>query len=238
MLHMNLRCLLAATVLAFSPCHAQPAAVDLFNGKDFTGWTQRGGKAPYTIENGEIVGTSLLNTSSSFLCTDRTFGDFILEYEFKVSPLLNSGVQIRSLCFDEQKTYQIDGKSIQVSAGRVHGLQIEIDPSKRMWTAGIFDESRRGWLFPADDKAQKSSFSAQGLRLYQPENWNHVRVEARGDSIKTFLNGEARAELKDPLSTRGFIGLQIHGINNKEQEGAQVRWRNLKIIVLDPPASQ
>jgi hypothetical protein len=215
--------------------------VDLFNGKNLDGWTQRGGKAVYTIENGEIVGTSVLNTPNSFLCTDRTYGDFILEYEFKVDPRLNSGVQIRSQCFDQEKTYELDGKTLKVPAGRVHGYQVEIDPDvprKRMWSAGIYDEARRGWLFPAaGDKEQMAKFSAQGIRLFKPEDWNHVRVEARGDSIKTFLNGEARADLKDAVTPRGFIGLQVHGIGKKEFEGTQVRWRNLKITDLDPPAN-
>jgi len=78
---MKYRCLIAASLLSMILCHAQPITVDLFNGKDFTGWTQRGGEAKYTIENGEIVGTSVLRTPNSFLCTDKTYGDFILEYD-------------------------------------------------------------------------------------------------------------------------------------------------------------
>jgi len=238
---MKHRCLLAAPILAMSFSHAQPAAVDLFNGKDFSGWTQRGGKATYAIENGEIIGTSVLNTPNSFLCTDREYGDFILEYDFKVDPRLNSGVQIRSLYFDKGVEYQIDGKTIKVPAGRVHGYQVEIDPDvprKRMWSAGIFDEARRGWLYPAaDNDAQKAEFSAKGIKVFKPEDWNHVRVEARGDLIKTFLNGEAMAELKDSMTASGLIGLQVHSIHKKDHEGTQVRWRNLKITDLDPPAN-
>jgi hypothetical protein len=228
-------------LFAASPSFAQPAPVDLFNGKNLDGWTQRGGKAVYTIENGEIVGTSVLKTPNSFLCTDKSYGDFILEYDFKVDPRLNSGVQIRSQCFDQEKIYELNGKTIKVPAGRVHGYQVEIDPDvprKRMWSAGIYDEARRGWLYPAaGNKEQEAKFSEQGIRLFKPEDWNHVRVEARGDSIKTFLNGEARADLKDAVTPRGFIGLQVHGISKKEHEGTQVRWRNLKLTDLDPPAN-
>src|SRR5687768_14713190 len=67
----------------------------LFNGKDLKNWVQRGGKAKYAVENGEIVGTSVPKTGNSFLCTKRDYSDFILELEFKVDPALNSGVQIR-----------------------------------------------------------------------------------------------------------------------------------------------
>ncbi len=238
---MNHRYLIAAPLLAMSLCHAEPAAVDLFNGKDFTGWTQRGGEAKYTIENGEIVGTSVLKTPNSFLCTDKEYGDFILEYDFKVDGRLNSGVQIRSLVFNKPMEYELDGKTIKVAAGRVHGYQVEIDPDvprKRMWSAGIYDEARRGWIYPAANNAeQKAEFSAKGIKVFKPDDWNNVRVEARGDSIKTWLNGEPMADLKDSLTASGLIGLQVHSIGNKDHEGTQVRWRNLKISDLDPPAN-
>ena len=213
--------------------------VNLFNGKNFDGWTQRGGKAVYTIENGEIVGTSVLKTPNSFLCTNKYYGDFILEYQFKVDPRLNSGVQIRSNCFDKPFSVDWQGKTIKIPAGRVHGYQIEIDPDvprKRMWSAGIYDEARRNWLYPAaGDKEQQAAFSAKGLKVFKPEDWNQVRVEARGDSIKTWLNGEMMADLKDSMTSNGFIALQVHSIDKKEIEGTQVRWRNLKITDLDPP---
>jgi hypothetical protein len=75
--------------------HAQPDWIPLWDGKSLDGFTQRGGEAHYKIEGNEIVGTSVPNTPNSFLCT-KNYGDFVLEYEFKVHPELNSGVQIRS----------------------------------------------------------------------------------------------------------------------------------------------
>ncbi|NJM56071.1 MAG: hypothetical protein HC841_09425, partial [Verrucomicrobiae bacterium] len=78
---------------------------------------------------------------------------------------------------------------IEIPAGRVHGYQVEIDPDmkrKRMWSAGIFDEGRRKWLYPGPgDKAREKAFSEQGLKVFKPDDWNHVKVEAMGDSIKT-----------------------------------------------------
>lgn len=231
-----------ASLLAIHSSQAAPAPVDLFNGKDLSGWTQLGGKAGYAVEGGEIVGTSVIDTPNSFLCTDRTYGDFILEYDFKVDPRLNSGVQIRSECFDRDTEVSWNGQKIKIPAGRVHGYQVEIDPDvarKRMWSAGIFDEARRKWLFPAPgDKAAEKAFSEQGVKVFKPEDWNHVRVEAIGDTIKTFLNGEPRAVLKDSMTLSGIIGLQVHSIGkDKKVDGSQVRWRNLKITDLDPPAN-
>jgi hypothetical protein len=100
-----------AALLAMNFSHAAPETVDLFNGRDLAGWTQRGGKATYKAEGNVIVGTSVMDTPNSFLCTDKTYGDFILEYDFKVDPRLNSGVQIRSQCFTEETEVEWDGKS-------------------------------------------------------------------------------------------------------------------------------
>ena len=103
------------------------------------------------FSSGRPTPKSTAGTPNSFLCTGRDYGDFILEYEFKVDPQLNSGVQIRSRSLPTASEIQWDGKKISIPADRVHGYQIEIDPNPkqdRWWSAGIYDEARRGWLFP------------------------------------------------------------------------------------------
>jgi len=210
----------------------------LFDGKSLDGWTQRGGKARYTVEGDAIVGRSVVNTENSFLCTNKEYGDFILEYEFKVDPRLNSGVQIRSKCFDEPKQYEWNGKTIKVPGNRVHGYQIEIDPDVkrgRMWSAGIYDEARRGWLCPGTLGGNEKAFSQQGMTCFKPEDWNKVRVEAIGPSIRTWLNDTPCASVIDDLTPRGLIGLQVHGIGNKQEiEGSQVSWRSLRLMEIAP----
>jgi hypothetical protein len=208
--------------------------VPLFNGKNLDGWVQRGGAAKYRVEKGVLVGTSVPNTPNSFLCTDKDYGDFILTYEFNVHPELNSGVQIRSQAFAEAKEIKVGEKTRKVPAGRVHGYQVEIDANKlsRAWMSGIYDESRRGWLYPGSKGGDAKKFTAQGQRLYKPEQWNSVKVECRGDSIKTWLNGELRADFTDDMTAKGFIGLQVHGVG-KKADPLFAKWRNIKIKVLD-----
>lgn len=204
----------------------------LFNGKNLDGWTQRGGQAPYKVEGDAIVGTAVSGTPNSFLCTEKDYADFILEYEFKVDPRLNSGVQIRSHCFEEETEVFWEDKIKKVPAGRVHGYQVEIDPDMnrmRLWSAGIFEEAARGWLYPGEGGGDGKAFSEQGARVFKPGEWNSVRVEARGHSIKTFLNGELRADLVDSRLASGFIALQVHSIGKKDAEGATVAWRKLRI---------
>src|SRR4051812_34310015 len=108
---------------------------NLFNGKDLSGWKQLGGKAKYEVSNGEIVGVTVVNEPNSFLVTESNYGDFVLELEFKLDAEMNSGIQFRS---ESIPGYQ---------EGRVHGYQMEIDPSTRAWTGGIYDEGRREWLY-------------------------------------------------------------------------------------------
>ena len=182
----------------------------LFDGKTLNGWKQLGGTATYAVSNGEIVGTTVPKSPNSFLATTREYADFVLELEFLVDPLLNSGIQIRSHSIPT------------VNNGRVHGYQVEIDPSDRAWSAGLYEEGGRGWLFnlvgrPAAQKAFKQN------------EWNHVRIETNGSHIRTWLNGVLAADLVDPKSPSGFIALQVHSIGDPALEGKTVRWRSIRI---------
>ncbi len=199
----------------------EPEWKPLFDGKTLAGWKQRGGAAKYRVEGNEIVGTSVPDTGNSFLCTEQNYGDFLLEVEFKVDPHLNSGIQIRSQCFDEPREIEHDGKVIKIPAGRVHGYQVEIDSEERAWSGGIYDEGRRGWLndLKNNEPARKA---------FRQNEWNKFRIECRGDSIKTWINDVPAADLKDSMTPNGFIALQVHGVG-KKTEPLEVRWRNIRI---------
>ncbi|MGD9928841.1 MAG: DUF1080 domain-containing protein [Mangrovibacterium sp.] len=183
---------------------------NLFNGKDLTGWKQLNGKARYEVINGEIVGTTVPNTPNSFLATEKNYGDFILELELLVDNEMNSGVQFRSI------------SSADYEDGRVHGYQCEVDPAARAWSGGIYDEARRGWLYPLDQ-------NPAGRTAFRRGEWNHYRIEAIGNSIRTWVNGVPCADLVDDMTAEGFIALQVHSINDASQAGKQIKWRNIRI---------
>jgi hypothetical protein len=190
----------------------------LINGKNLKGWEQKGGNAEYRQEGEMIIGSTVANTPNSFLCTKKTYSDFILEYDVRfkdLDNLFNSGVQIRSNSFPDYQN------------GRVHGYQVEIDPSDRAWSAGIYDEGRRGWLnnLLHDEQARKA------IKL---DDWNHFRVEAIGSSIRTWLNGIPCANLVDDMTANGFIGLQVHNVPKPEDVGKEIFWRNIRIITEKP----
>ena len=187
----------------------------MFNGKDLDGWKKLNGDAEYHVEDGVIVGVSKDNTPNTFLTDGNTYGDFILEFEVWVEAPLNSGVQFRSLSKPEYNN------------GRVHGYQVEIDPSPRAYSGGIYDEARRGWLYPL-------ALNEKGQTAFVNGSWNKYRVEAIGNEIRTWVNGINTANLVDDLTSEGMILFQVHSIGkNKELIGKEVRWRNIRIKTED-----
>jgi hypothetical protein len=211
-----------ALLVALAPLAAADDFQPLFDGKSLDGWKQHGGKAKYRVENGEIVGTSVPKTPNSFLCTEKEYGDFVLELEFKVDPTLNSGVQIRSQVFEKETEIDVEGKKKKIPADRVHGYQVEIDPSDRAFSGGIYDEGRRG-RFLADLKNNEAARKA-----FKQGDWNKFRIECRGDSIKTWINDVPAVDLKDSVTPKGLIALQVHGVGEKT-DPLEVRWRNVRI---------
>ena len=140
-------------------------------------------------------------------------------------PALNSGVQIRSQYFDEAQTFTIrqgdKERSFNIPAGRVHGYQVEIDPSERAWSAGIYDEGRRGWLFNLEN-------NEAARKAFKPNEWNTFRTVANGPSIKTWINDVPAADLTDEVTPKGFIALQVHGVGDRK-DPLQVRWKNIRL---------
>jgi hypothetical protein len=188
----------------------------LYNGKNLNGWKKLGGNTEFRADGEAITGTSKMGEPNVFLTTTKTYGDFILEFEFRAETGLNSGVQFRS---QSKKDYE---------NGRVHGYQYEIDTEPRAWSAGIYAESTpRLWLYPL-------TYNQPARSAYKPNEWNQARIEAVGTSIRTWLNGVECSSILDDVFTRGFIALQVHNIGrNTALEGKQVSWRNIRICTTD-----
>lgn len=192
---------------------SQNGWVNLFNGKDLTGWKPLGGKATFTVEDGAIVGHTVAKTRNTFLTTDKEYGDFILELDLFVEDEEgNSGIQTRSH-FDA---------AANNGEGKVYGRQCEADPSWRRWTGGIYDEGRREWLYPMQ-------LNAAAQFAYKPKAFNHYKVECIGNEMKTWVNGIACAYVVDTLDAKGFIGLQVHAVGSEAQAGKKVIFKNIRI---------
>jgi hypothetical protein len=182
----------------------------LFNEKNLDGWKLLNGQAKYEVVNKEIMGTTVAGSPNSFLATEKTYRDFILELEFKLEGESNSGIQVRSESKPDYKE------------GRVHGYQIEIDPSSRAWTGGIYDEARRDWLYPLE-------YNPSAKSAFKKKSWNKVRVECVGNVIRTWINGIPAASLVDDMTAEGFIALQVHSVSKPEDAGKKIHFRNILI---------
>lgn len=192
-----------------------------------SGFVIRGGNATYRIETpeggpAELVGTTSPNSPNTFLVTKERYADFDLLVDVKVDPSLNSGVQVRSDVQQREPGSPLDASPRD---GRIRGYQVEIDPSPRAYTAGIYDEARRGWLYPlTDNPAARASF--------KPGDWNRLRISARGQRIQTWINGLPAADLFDAVDSDGHIAFQVHGVGDRK-EPLEVRFRNARVRRID-----
>ncbi len=189
-------------LLSLAACRAMPHddSVALFNGRDLTGWRQVG-DAVWTVENGELVG-AIGGGKQSFLVTTSEYSDFVLDLDLKNEMPGNSGIQVRSHQRDD---------------GRVFGYQIEVDPSERAWSGGLYDEGRRAWLVDLKDKPEARA-------AFKVGEWNHYTIELDGAHIRTWVNGVAVVDATDGVDASGFIGLQVHSGNN-----TKMRWKNVRL---------
>lgn len=197
----------------------QNGYLSLFDGTTLRGWRKAGGTGRFKAENGAIVGYGKNIRGNTFLRTEETYGDFILVFEFQfINRSGNSGCQFRS----RQRH----------TTGRVFGYQCEHDNNeKRSFTAGIYDEARRGWLFPGEFSTgnttrTEATFSSRGRELFRWTEWNTIVIKCHGRRIQTWLNGVARADFADNdeahYTPDGFIALQVHG-----GKSAHMKWRRL-----------
>ena len=184
---------------------------DLFSGKDLSGWTPKGGRCTFEVKDGAIVGTCVPKSPSTYLCTDnKDYADFIFTCEMKWEVDGNTGVMFRSL---------VEGDDDQKA--KVSGPQAEMEgfAKDRGWSGGIYGQSCGGWYYPLWLDAHK-----EVRKALKKDEWNRLTIQARGDTIKTWLNGVPAAHWKTDTYLKGVFGLQIH----KGNQG-KVHWRGLKV---------
>jgi quinoprotein glucose dehydrogenase len=226
-----------------APAGPSPSAdgwIDLFDGVTLNGWVHMNGAHRFTVEDGAIVGRTVESSASmnSFLCTLQEFDDFELELETAIDPITNSGVQIRT----EVRPVQMKGRSFESAAGRVNGPQVEIRRTyKGQPATGLLYGEAMGtdWL----SSQQKID---QGHTFFIDEGWNKVRIVAKGPRIQTWVNGQPVEDLVNETvyttHARGFIGLQVHGLSERElklpanagsgittSQPLVIKWRNIRV---------
>ena len=187
----------------------------LFNGTDLSGWTPKGGTCKFEVQDGTIVGTCVPGSKSTYLSTDRAdFKDFLFTCDLKWEVDGNSGVMFRA---KERKK----GDRIEV-----YGPQAEMEgfSSDRGWSGGVYGQSCGGYFYPLWLKGHKKVRGA-----IDADGWNRVTVWAKGDVVKTWVNGVPAANwVGDGTYDEGFFSLQIH-----QGEKGKVHFRNIRVKELD-----
>ena len=210
--------ILTVTIFTIPVSNAQSNGwINLFDGKTLNGWKKLAGNAKYSVEKRMIVGTTVLNSGNTFLATEKEYGNFILELDIKIESLKgNSGVQTRS----HYDPAGHDGK------GLVYGRQVEVDPSDRKWSGGIYDEGRRQWLYPL-------TLNTKAQDAFKVSEFNHYKIECIGNEMKTWINGIPVAYLVDTIDQKGFIALQVHQINDSNEVNKKIYFKNIRIKTSD-----
>lgn len=218
--------LAAVAPLAISACATRtvspelepPAFTPLFDSMPLDTWRVVGGAANFELlppPNGgagpTLVGRGPI-PQNGFLVSPRVLGDFTLEVDVRIGSSdnptgdrMNSGIQIRS-----QERASNPAKSAALDT--IGGLQIEIDPSPRAWSGGVYDERGRGWLAPlAGTRADGEPVdNAAGRAAFRVGEWNTYRIECDGPRVRTSINGVACAEWLD-ATVSGRLAFQVHG---------------------------
>lgn len=202
---------LTTAMLCTGLCQAQWKS--LTKGNTLDGWKILGGKATFTVSDGVITGSAVAGTGNTFLATEKEYGDFVLEAEIRVEDTaMNSGIQTRSHA----------DMGANGGLGKVFGRQVELDPGSRRWTAGIYDEQRRLWLYPL-------TYNPAAQAAYKKNDFNKLRIECKGKITRTWINGVAAACVVDSVDPTGFIALQVHSIGDPKLAGKKTWFRNVRI---------
>jgi hypothetical protein len=177
--------------------------VNLFNGKDLTGWEAYGTEKWY-VKDGLLICESGPDKGYGYLATRDYYNDYDLSVEFKQEDNGNSGVFIRSW--------------VQPVA-RVNGWQVEVAPPG-CDTGGIYESYGRGWLIQIPEEKEN---------ILKYGEWNTLRIKVQGDNVQTWLNGQQMIDFTDAKigKGKGRIALQIH-----DGGGIKVCWKNLKLTTL------
>ena len=188
--------------------------VSLYNGKNLDGWTPKGGHCEFVAKDSTIIGTTVPGSPSTYLSTNKAdYQDFVFTAELKWIEDGNTGVMFRA---DSRPGEGKDeGREI------VFGPQAEMEAfsKERYWSGGIFGQSDGGWIYPMWLEEHEAARNAM-----KRDGWNRITISARGETIKTWLNGVPAAHWKTGEYKQGFFSLQVHS-----GKSGQVLFRNIKV---------
>ncbi|MFC1725328.1 DUF1080 domain-containing protein [candidate division KSB1 bacterium] len=189
--------------------HQEEDFSELFNGKDFTGWT--GATNSYYVEDGKIVCPP---DGGGNLYAEQEFDNFVLRFEFRLTPGANNGLGIRAPLKGDAAYV---GMELQILDNTAE-IYAELQPYQYHGSIYGIVPAKRGFQKPVGE-------------------WNTEEVIAYGPRIVVNLNGTiiVNADIEKASTpntmdkkdhpglkrTKGHIGFLGHGSN--------VEFRNIRI---------
>ncbi|MBW4891434.1 DUF1080 domain-containing protein [Mucilaginibacter sp. HMF5004] len=191
----------------------------IFDGKTLDGWI--GDPKYWRVENGEIVGeitpATIIKVNTFLIYTKEQPADFELKAEYRISAKGNSGINYRSVRIDTLpyalKGYQadIDGKDkYNLGYPRYSGQNYEERGRQFLALRGQRTVIGNGKPQLTDSLGTK----AELLKAIKYDDWNELRIVAKGNNLKHYINGVLMSEVTDNDVTNrkmsGLIGVQVH----------------------------
>ncbi|OYV06702.1 MAG: hypothetical protein CFE26_04900 [Verrucomicrobiales bacterium VVV1] len=212
---MNPRFLLLSSIALVAPAFSQDAAPvaksrDLFNGKDLTGWHGEG----YAIENGAIVCTP----KGRNLITDETFSNYVLDFEFQLTPGANNGLGIH---YPGTGDAAYTGMEVQILDSTAEKYK-DLKPYQFHGSLYTMVPAKQGALKPVGE-------------------WNHERVVIEGKDIRVEVNGQV--VLSSDLDKLNVEFPKHAGAKRRSGHiafcghGDKVAFKNIRIAELPPKAN-
>ena len=210
-------------LLAVIPLRADDGFVDLFNGKDLSGW--KGDSELWSVENGCITGKTKGKDHleyNKFLIWDGVVADFEFRCEFRLEGNNNSGVQYRS------KHDKTRGDWVVV------GYQADIHP-KAEFTGMLYDEKGRGIVAKRGQKVvvtpegKKEATALEGeFKALDLTKWHELTIIAQGNRLIHKLDGKVAVDITDNQESEremeGVVAFQVH-----RGEAMKAQFRNIRL---------
>lgn len=193
---------LAAVVISLAD---EPKLEPLFNGKDLTNFKAEKSKEFWRVEDGVLIGENNAEKKGDYLWTEKEYKDFVIEFDVRWKGVTERGVDTG---------VEMRKPNIQCQLGISGSLKVDMSGS---------------WYTGGKDKYPEAGQAKEAKTLMKPEGeWNHFRIQAKGDTFTCWINGQKASEYTDAkFAGPAPIGLQIHpGVVMK------CEYRNIKIAEL------
>lgn len=209
MKHKALTLTISALFIAAVAFAQNSGWVSIFDGKTMTGWSKKavhdGNGGLWEVQGGALVANQEPDHKGGLIGTDKTYGDFEVELEFKVDMPVDTGLFLRT---------REDGM----------GYQITIDYRKDGYIGSLYAPAEGGFI----------QVNKLWENYFKKNSWNKLRARIEGQPahVQAWLNGIKTIDFKDNRNrfpASGYIGLQVHGGAGAWGDTSRARFRNIRI---------